>query len=89
MILDKNLDFALKYNWRTKDDDKNNISLITKISYVFLKWKSEELFFVFKNLSLKDLEKAFELVKKDNFSLKEKRKLSINTLLIEKRHERI
>ena len=89
MPLDKNLDFALKYNWWTNKKDKKNISLITKLSYVLSRASSDELFFVFKNFSFEDLNKAYQLIKNDSFSLKSKRKWSIENLLLEKQNDNI
>ena len=81
MILDKELKFANKYNRWTSNEDKDNIDIETKISYVMINWKSEELFFVFKNFSLDILKKSYNLVKNDWYSLKEKRKWAIESLL--------
>ena len=81
MELDKKLKFADKYNRWTKQEDKDKIDIETKISYLMLKWKSEELFFVFKNFPLDVLKKSYNIIKKDWYSLKEKRKWAIETLL--------
>lgn len=77
----QDLDFALKYNWWTKSEDKDNIDLITKISYILSKWNLEELVFVFKNFSLETIKEAFDKIKNDNFSLRLKRKKVIENIL--------
>ncbi len=72
---------ALKYNWWTKKEDKENISDYIKISYIYSKWNIYELFLIIKKLDYQILLKAFEYIKNDNFSLKEKRKKVIFYLL--------
>ncbi len=77
--MDTKLTFAEKYNWWSKDT--KNISFETKLSYVLTRWSSEELFFVFKNINEESLQKAYNLVKNDNFSLKTRRRAAITQLL--------
>lgn len=77
--MDTQLRFAEKYNWWTKDTQ--NISFETKLSYVLQRWKSSELFYVFQNIHISILEKAYALIERDNFSLKPKRKKAITELM--------
>lgn len=81
--MDKDLNFALKYNWWS--DNKENISLKIKLSYIMTRWSLKELYFIFKNFSLSDLKKWFNLVKNDNFALKNRRKWVIKTFFEEKK----
>ncbi len=81
MKLDKKLKFADKYNWWTEDKNKKEIKLETKLWYIMTKWKPEELFYIFKVFPVKTLKKSYNIIKNDWFSLKEKRKWAIKTLL--------
>lgn len=83
MELDKNLHFADKYNWWSKD--KANISKETKLSYIMSKWNIYEVYFVFKNFDTDELERWYSLIKNDSYSLKPRRKWFINTLFEEKK----
>lgn len=82
MNYDKDLKFAEKYNWWSTE--KENISQEVKISYIMSKWNLYELFYIFKNFDKNELEKWFELIKNDNFILKERRKSAIKVLFEEK-----
>lgn len=83
MNLDKDLKFAEKYNWWS--EDKEAISKETKLSYIMTRWDIYEVYYVFKNFDLNDLEKWFSIVKNDNFLLKSKRRWFLNTLFQEKK----
>jgi len=82
-MLDKDLKFAEKYNWWSKDKEK--ISKKTKLSYIMSKWNIDEIFFIFTKFNTDILKKWFELIKNDKFTLKSKRKSFLETLFEEKK----
>jgi len=82
-MFDKNLKFAEKYNWWS--DDKEKISLKTKISYIMSKWNIKEVFYIFKNFNIDILKKWFDLIKNDKFVLNSRRKWFLKTLFEEKK----
>ena len=86
-MLDKELKFAEKYNWWSKNKDK--ISKKTKLSYIMWKWNIYENYFIFKNFSLDLLKKWFDLIKNDKFILNSKRKAFLETLFEEKKNNNL
>ena len=82
-MLKKDLKFAEKYNWWTKN--KWKISEKTKLSYIMSKGSINEIYFIFKNFDFSILNKWFELIKRDNFILNDRRKGFLTVLFKEKR----
>ncbi len=89
MSYDKQLKFASKYNWWTKEEDKKGIDLKTKMSYILSKWTLAELVYVIKNFDKDTIISSYKLIKKDEYQLKPRRKYAIKTLLKEKDNNKL
>jgi hypothetical protein len=88
-MLDIIENIALKYNWWTNKKDIKNISDYIKVSYIFSSWNIFEVVSVVKALDYKLLNKAFDYIKNDNFSLKDRRKKVLSYLLAIKKNGNI
>ena len=82
-VLDRDLHFAVKYNWWS--GDTSGIALETKLWYVLQRWSSEELLYVFRNFDITQLQAAYDIVKNDRFAMKERRRCAIENLLAYKK----